>query len=651
MKIKGKITTAILASAIGLAVIIGGFSIFQSTTILESEINDKLTYLATSEAEKIETKLAEIESKADYVSSTILNSVNSQKIQQNKEYLLDYKQTTIDNLIKRTAQMKGMKGAYFYFNPKLINEAHDVWYANPKGEPDKYQKQAETGIDSYSKDNEDMSWYYQPIEKKKAVWSDPYESWSDDSIVVSYTKAVFKDGTLIGVLGMDFEFAKIKGPIEDIQVYNNGYGLLLNNNHDFLVHPQYKQEQNLGKVANGALKFITDQIKGQKTGTATYNLDNAGKEMGYAKLSNGWILGVTVPRSELFAQRNKLIFLLVGICLVGSLIIIAISYILGKRFSQPLEAAVEHCEQMAQGDFSQLMAEEYQEREDEIGDLAQGFNKINTSMQKMISEIKEFIENLSAQGEELSASAQEGNATIETTNDLISNMSASIQEISASAEEVASFAQEADSKAGMGQNNMEETLESMNQINETVEETVTVIEELDNTSEEIQDIVEMITDIAEQTNLLALNAAIEAARAGSNSGGGQGFAVVADEIRELAEETNEATDQISQLVQKTKTKSHAGLEAVREVKKKVEIGQDKVVNTNRIFNEIKESSSQSASQVEQTAQATQNLAESSDQVQEAAGEIEEMSREITSSSEELAEMSQKLQRLIEKFDI
>src|SRR6056297_2882113 len=168
------------------------------------------------------------------------------------------------------------------------------------------------------------------------------------------------------------------------------------------------------------------------------------------------------------------------------------------------------------------------------------------------------------------------------------------------------------------------------------------------TSNQIGEIVGLINNIAEQTNLLALNAAIEAARAGE---AGQGFAVVADEIRELAEETAKATNNISSLIKETQSQSKISLEAINEVADKTEEGQEIAQKTGEVFVEIEGSSEETAAHIEETAASTQNLAENSEEIMRASGDIKSMSDEVTHSSQELTHMAEKLQRLIEEFKI
>jgi len=134
------------------------------------------------------------------------------------------------------------------------------------------------------------------------------------------------------------------------------------------------------------------------------------------------------------------------------------------------------------------------------------------------------------------------------------NMSASAgEELSAAAAEVArnckgasDSSREANRVAQQGQVIVGNTIETMHRTTDIVTASAVVVRRLGERSGEIGKIIDLISDIASQTNLLALNAAIEAARAGDQ---GRGFAVVSGEVRQLAERTGQATEQIRHTVE------------------------------------------------------------------------------------------------------
>ena len=296
--------------------------------------------------------------------------------------------------------------------------------------------------------------------------------------------------------------------------------------------------------------------------------------------------------------------------------------------------------------FNTLATKDLHSSADKVDQEAET-EKDNVDRKELITEIRRELGNLSIYTEEMSASAQEGNETIQDTNYLVENMTENIQRISASAEEVTGFAQEATSQTQMGRENIEETISNIQSINNSVDSTVNIMQDLNDNTERIGEIIELITNIAEQTNLLALNAAIEAARAGEH---GQGFAVVAEEIRELAEETSDATSDIVEIVNATQNKSDQGLEAIKQVNEKAKAGKEIAQETDAVFFEIEQASQEVAEMIEQTANAAQELAQSSDQLMDKSRTITDIFEVVNESSNELADMSSHVTELISESD-
>jgi methyl-accepting chemotaxis protein len=189
---------------------------------------------------------------------------------------------------------------------------------------------------------------------------------------------------------------------------------------------------------------------------------------------------------------------------------------------------------------------------DEIGKIAMAMNAMSASLNELIKDIKNVSNSVASSSNDILG------ATIEMTNscneqahkaDVISvavkEMTATVNEVANQSSTAAISASESGLQASTGGQVVKQTVEGINLLSAAVNETATMVNQLGQRSTEIGDVIQVINGIAEQTNLLALNAAIEAARAGEQ---GRGFAVVADEVRNLAERTTQATQEVAKSI-------------------------------------------------------------------------------------------------------
>ena len=151
---------------------------------------------------------------------------------------------------------------------------------------------------------------------------------------------------------------------------------------------------------------------------------------------------------------------------------------------------------------------------------------------------------------------------------------------------------------------------------EMAEGTNETIAKLGQSSTEIGNVIKVITSIAEQTNLLALNATIEAARAGE---AGKGFAVVANEVKELANQTAKATEDISQKIEAIQTDTRGAVEAIGQV--------------GTIINQINDIQNTIASAVEEQTATTNEISRSVSEAARGSSEITENIARVAQAAE------------------
>ena len=176
---------------------------------------------------------------------------------------------------------------------------------------------------------------------------------------------------------------------------------------------------------------------------------------------------------------------------------------------------------------------------------------------------------------------------------------------------------------------------------ESVDNATQRVDHLGTAAHEIGRVIEVISEIAEQTKLLALNATIEAASAGE---AGKGFAVVASEVKELARQTNEATDEISDRIEAIQD-SASGTVA--------EIGQiDKIIRqVNEIVVHIAATMREMAQNINQAALASSGIASDIASVNAASQDVTVVVEQVNSQTMELFEMGVELKGIVERYKL
>ncbi len=204
---------------------------------------------------------------------------------------------------------------------------------------------------------------------------------------------------------------------------------------------------------------------------------------------------------------------------------------------------------------------------DEMSKIADSFNRMAEQFAQVVSQIMSSSHQVASSSEELSAiTEQTGQSMNEQqfqTGEVASamhQMMITAQDMSKNSDSTAEVATEVHSETLEGQRVVEEAVQAVQQLAEQIEGAADIIHQLEQDSENINTVLDVIKGIAEQTNLLALNAAIEAARAGET---GRGFAVVADEVRTLAGRTQEATEEINQVIDKLQSGSRRAVNAMK----------------------------------------------------------------------------------------
>ena len=316
-------------------------------------------------------------------------------------------------------------------------------------------------------------------------------------------------------------------------------------------------------------------------------------------------------------KLHREVYQTLGWAMLGLLVVSVIGVFIMRDITRPLSQAVGIAHQMAAGDLTVQMS--FEQRRDEIGDLAQAFNQmIKTSkamanvaesiaagnltvkvnpqserdvmgtalatmverlsalvgqVQKSGIQVNTSVTQIAATGKEQQATASEIAATTTEIGATSREISATSKELVKTMNEVTQVAEQTAGLAGSGQAGLSHMRDTMGQIMAAAGSINAKLAVLNEKAGNINQVVTTITKVADQTNLLSLNAAIEAEKAGEY---GRGFAVVATEIRRLADQTAVATYDIEQMVKEMQSAVSAGVMGMDKFSEEVRRGVQEV---------------------------------------------------------------------------
>lgn len=539
----------------------------------------------------------------------------------------------------------------------------------------------------------DKQWY-------KTTMSGTYDSWASSPVISQSTGKIIINsiavsrndaGQPVAMVLAAIYVQSVMDKVQATKLGDKGYSLLVSKEGVYIVHPDESaiMHKNISEESDAAVAELGRKMLSGESGV--YHYTSGGNKMVafYTPIkSTGWGMATVAYEDELFAPVMNMLKIMIGISIV-LLALTSVGILMTvNRVMKPLGVMMEEMKFLAKGDFRDRPSEI--NSKDELGILAAAVTEMRRGVATVMRDVNSSAESLSASAEELNSTTEQSSLAAnqvaqsivkvaEGTNqqlDAVNETSAAIEKLNEAIQSMATDSAAAAAKsrdaseiATEGSKTLEIAIEQIKNMERSSAQTANSVMTLGENSKQIGQIVGTISGIAEQTNLLALNAAIEAARAGQQ---GRGFAVVADEVRKLAESSQEAAQQISDLIKVTQTDTEKAIQDMEAGSASFRVGAKNIMEMGEAFRKIADivetvsnqmngisASSKSMAQngekivenIRTIGEASKTAAEEAETVSAATQEQTASVHEIAGESENLSRMAGELQQEVNKFKV
>lgn len=523
-----------------------------------------------------------------------------------------------------------------------------------------------TSLDNLADDGTG-DYYKVPMETGQPFVVDPvmYDIDGVDILLPSFVYPL-KDaqGKSIGVIGVDMSVNAIAAQFAKLAPLDTGKVSLISNKRKWVANPVADK---IGKTLGEGDEMQTaalDRLIKEGTDIVIEEFDGSHHlflPVNIKDVNTPWYVVVSIPTSTLTETADAIMWNMIVVAVVLVIVLMVSLQVAGKLIIRnPLNASVAMITELQQGNYDVAITDT--DRGDEVGEMNTALRTFRDNAKRMLEleeEQKETLRRASRQraedrermAEQLEITLGQTIAKITASADKMKQDAGHMSEISRSSIDqaivVASSAEESSSNANAVASATEELSASINEISSqvqlsssTTQEAVTesdraneMVRRLATSAEKIGEVVSLINDIAAQTNLLALNATIEAARAGE---AGKGFAVVATEVKNLANQTASATEEIAKQVTSIQDETRGTVQAIKTVS-------DTVMNVNEIAATI-------AAAVEEQGAATSEISNNVQQAAAGAAEVTSTISQVREGAQVSGEQAEQLQASVDEMD-
>lgn len=338
-------------SLITICIAVIAFAVFASvetvtfSRTLKNEIDSKLFYETKKIANQMSMVFENAEGSVDTLCAEISHNFDIHRQLQSPEYITSYMTDYSPVIRDALADIEDSQGLYMTFSPDITdrNGAYEIWYSYDRNGELAYTDATSNGIYYESFEDESfptMHYYFGAIANPgEGIWTEPYMDSDIGREVIAYSRAVYSDGILIGVVGTDIYTEHTVSLIDDMKTEHDGMIFLLNEHNDLIIASDNAARTDI-LDSTDLWKSVTRNMNGRDDGIFDAEWHGNAMRVSFSRLSNDWKLAIISDEDTLYATLDHVLGVIIALSFTMIVLLAFAIFFAVQHLSSPVDKAV-----------------------------------------------------------------------------------------------------------------------------------------------------------------------------------------------------------------------------------------------------------------------------------------------------------------------